>query len=295
MPNFSAASTIVCLNLAAASPLVFKHDNGSAFLAAVTEQALTEALVTQLFSPPGQPQFNGGAERGNGVLKTYTHQHAQNAGHPFRWTSDDVEHAQQLANTLSRPWGAGGLSPARAWQQRPAITPEERQVFAAALSAHRQLAAQELGLDLTAELCHADRTRLDRRALSATLQDLGYLTLKRVRRAPQKPKHLTREKLARRVAKYRREAAARESSSAENSTPPQSPEPAPAESENSAPPLQAGTPPSDTMIAASGPGAAPQTTPQAVPSARRERTITSWFRRILTPLLPFWNSAKISR
>ncbi len=104
MPNFSAASTIVCLNLAAASPLVFKHDNGSAFLAAVTEQALTEALVTQLFSPPGQPQFNGGAERGNGVLKTYTHQHAQNAGHPFRWTSDDVEHAQQLANTLSRPW-----------------------------------------------------------------------------------------------------------------------------------------------------------------------------------------------
>ena len=276
-------------------PLVFKHDNGSAFLAAVTQQALTQALVAQLFSPPGQPQYNGAVERGNGVLKTYTHQHAQNAGHPFRWTSDDVEHAQQLANTISRPWGAGGLSPAQAWQQRSPITPEERQVFAAQWNAHRQLAAQELGLDLSAELSHADRARLDRRALSATLQDLGYLTHKHVRRAPQKPKRLTRKKLARRVAKYRRQTSELKSSAAENSTPPQSPEPAPAEAENSTQPLLAETPPSDTMLAASGPSVGPQTSPQEVPSAHRERTFTSWFRRTLTPLLPFRKTANISR
>ena len=92
--------------------MVLKHDNGSAFLAAVTQQEMIDALVAQLFSPPGQPQYNGAVERGNGVLKTYTHLHAQNAGHPLRWTSEDVEHAQELANTISRPWApADSLQP----------------------------------------------------------------------------------------------------------------------------------------------------------------------------------------
>jgi len=276
-------------------PLVLKHDNGSAFLAAVTQQEMIDSLVAQLFSPPGQPQYNGAVERGNGVLKTYTHLHAQSAGHPLRWTSEDVEHAQELANTISRPWGAGGLSPAQAWQQRLPITPEERQAFTAALSVHRQTAAQELGLDLSLELSHADRTRLDRLALSATLQDLGYLTKKHVHRPPQKPKRLSRQKLARRVAKYRGQAAAPEACTTKKSTPPQSPELARAELDHFASPLLAETPPSDTMLAASGPSAALQTSPQAVPSARRERTFTSWLRRALTPLLPICNSAKISR
>jgi transposase InsO family protein len=278
-------------------PLVLKHDNGSAFLAGITQQALLDALVAQLFSPPGQPQYNGAVERANGVLKTYTHLHAQAAGHPFRWTSEDLHHAQDLANTVSRPRGAGGLSPAEAWQQRTTITPEERQAFTAALSAHRQQAAQELGVDLSAELNHADRTRLDRLALSATLQDLGYLSTQRVRRPPKKAKRLSRKKLARRVARYHRQAAGAESA-AENSTPAQSPEPARIESDNSASPLLAGTPPSDTMLAAtagSGLTAAPPTPPQAVPSARRERTFTSWLRRTLTPLLPFSKTANISR
>jgi len=276
-------------------PLVIKHDNGSAFLADVTQQALVEALVAQLFSPPGQPQYNGGVERGNGVLKTYTHQHAQSEGHPFRWTSDDVQHAQQLANTISRPWGANGPSPAQAWQERPPLTPQERQLFLAALDAHRQRAAQELGLDLAAELSHVDRSRLDRLALSTTLQDLGYLTKKHVRRPPKKPKRLTREKLARRVANYRRQRAQQKSAAAAHPTPLPLPEPAPAEHDNSVPPLLASVSPSVTMLATSGPGVAPPGGPQAVPSARRERTITSWFRRTLTPLLPFWNSANISR
>jgi hypothetical protein len=278
-------------------PLLLKHDNGSAFLAGVTPQALLDALVAQLFSPPGQPQYNGAVERSNGVLKTYTHLHAQAAGHPFRWTSEDIQHAQDLANTVSRPWGAGGPSPAEAWQPRTTITPEERQAFTAALSAHRQQAAQELGLDLSAELSHADRTRLDRLALSATLQDLGYLTTQRVRRPPKKPQRLSRKKLARRVAHHRRQAAAAESA-AENSRPSQSPEPPRTESDNSPSPLLAGTPPSDTMLAvmaSSGSTAAPPTPRQAVPSARRERTFTSWLRRTLTPLLPFSKTANISR
>lgn len=224
-------------------PLVIKHDNGSAFRADVTQQALAEALVAQLFSPPGQPQYNGAVERGNGVLKTYTHQHAQSEGHPFRWTSEDVHHAQDLANTISRPWDAHGFSPAQAWQERPPLTPEERQVFLVALGIRR----------------------------------------------------LTAEKLARRVAQYRRQRAEQKSAEAEDPTPPQSPEPTPAEPKNSAPPLLAPARPSGTMRALGGSHAAPQTTPQAIPSTHREWTFTSWLRRILTPLLLSQHSSEIPR
>lgn len=132
-------------------------------------------------------------------------------------------------------------------------------------------------MDLSAEWSHAERTRLVRFALSATLQDLRYLTKKQVRRPPKIPQRLSRKKLARRVAHDRRQAAGAESA-AENSTPSQSPEPARTEGYNFASPLLTGTPPSDTMLAAmagSGSTVAPPTPPQAVPSARRGRTFTS--------------------
>ena len=49
------------------------------------------------------------------------------------------------------------------------------------------------------------RTRhADRLALSRTLQHLGYLTKTRVQRPPKKPKRLSRDALARRLAKHRR-------------------------------------------------------------------------------------------
>ncbi len=89
-------------------PLVLKSDNGSAFIAHLMRDAMLEAVVAQLFSPPKHPEYNGTLERSNGTLKTYTHQHAIQEGHPFRWTSEDLEHARQLANTISRPWGCKG-------------------------------------------------------------------------------------------------------------------------------------------------------------------------------------------
>jgi hypothetical protein len=49
-------------------PLVLKSDNGSAFL-----------------------------ELSNGVLKTYTVSTPIHRGHPFRWTSEDLEHARGSA------------------------------------------------------------------------------------------------------------------------------------------------------------------------------------------------------
>jgi transposase InsO family protein len=129
-------------------PLVLKSDNGSAFIAEELGQALLQEHVAQLFSPPRYPQYNGSLERANGVLQTYTRQHALRAGHPFRWTTADLEHARQLANTVSRPWGHRGLSPEQAWEQRRPIEAVERAAFQAAWEAQRLRAARELGLDL---------------------------------------------------------------------------------------------------------------------------------------------------
>ena len=98
------------------APLVLKNDLGSAFIAELTQVTLLEAAVAQLFSPPRCPQYNGALERSNGTLKIYTQQQAASAGHSFRWTSDDLERARQLANTISRPWGREGPTPEEAWQ-----------------------------------------------------------------------------------------------------------------------------------------------------------------------------------
>ena len=102
-------------------PLVLKSDNGSGLhRRGRCTTCWVKRRVAQLFSPVRRPQYNGALERSNGVLKTYTDQHAISAGHPFRWESEDVDHARQLANTISRPWGARGPSPEQAWQSRAA-------------------------------------------------------------------------------------------------------------------------------------------------------------------------------
>ncbi len=179
------------------APLVLKSDNGSAFVAELTKAMLDEAAVWQLFSPAGHPQFNGALERSNSTLKTYTHQQAVAEGHPFRWTSDDLDRARTLANTISRPWGHRGLSPDQTWQSRAAITDQQRAQFQQALGEQRSIAAQDLGLDVSADLSHVDRSRLDRLAIARTLELLDYLTKKRVTRAANKPKRPSRKKLAR--------------------------------------------------------------------------------------------------
>jgi len=163
-------------------PRVLKSDQGSAFIAQVLGQLMDRCDVAQLFSPPRTPQYNGAVERSNGTLKTYTGLHAIHEGHPFRWTSDDVEHARQLANTISRPWGHKGPTPQEAWQARPTIDTSQRQTFVEQLNRNRPQAAIDLGLtDLTFQSASNQR-QLDRLAISRTLEQLGYLSMKRARR-----------------------------------------------------------------------------------------------------------------
>jgi len=186
-------------------PLVLKSDNGSAFIAEPTRATMLVAGVSQLFSPAGRPSYNGSLERSNGTLKTYTHQHAVTEGHPFRWTSQDLEEARRLANTISRPYGHAGPSPDDAWRTRTPITAEMRTRFALEYSEQLDTAATDLALDPKADLDHKDRSRLDRLGLSRTLERLGYLTKRRVDRARRKPARLTGQALNRVLAKQRAE------------------------------------------------------------------------------------------
>ena len=147
-------------------------------------------------------QSNGALERANGTLKTYTQLRAETQGHPLRWTSDDVESARQLANTMSRPWGHLGQTPDEAWQARSAITAEERTNFQIEVAARRAVAGPELGLDPQAELNHCDQSRLDRVALPRALVATGNLHFHRATRTPRKPKRLARQELAERAAAH---------------------------------------------------------------------------------------------
>lgn len=180
------------------APLIVKCDNGSAFISEAFRTFLAEQGVLLLYSPPLTPSYNGGVERSNGVMKTYTQQHAAAEQHPFRWTSDDVEAARKLANTLSRPWGYRGATPEEAWQARQRLDETERKAFREAVESERATARQELDLP-TGDLSREDQARLDRLALQRALCALGYLEMHRADRA-KKAKRLSRAELAKRAA-----------------------------------------------------------------------------------------------
>jgi transposase InsO family protein len=301
-------------------PLVLKRDNGSGFIAELTQSTLEAETVAALFSPARHPQYNGGLERSNSTLKTYTHQHARSQGHPLRWTSDDLHHARQLANTISRPWGHRGPTPDDAWQSRTPLTLEERAQFQQALAQQRQVAAVDLGLDLSTDLAHADRSRLDRLAISRTLAQLGYLTMRRVTCAPRKPKRPQRETLARKLSKHQEESPpciASESAPVECSSPKsaamlQDPiPPMPVGMKQSKVPKPARTLPSQEKssraLAPPRAGATMQAstaqrealpignlTPPLAPACG-ERAASSWWRRPFTLLQSVLKAAKIKR
>ena len=178
------------------APLVLKSDNGSAFIASLTQLALTNLAVVQLFSPPACPQYNGELERSNGTLKDSTHAQALLEGHPSRWTSHNLDQARCLANNCSRPWGPTGPTPQEAWNARTPITAEERARFLELLEQHRVPARHEVGCDGIEELNHYAKSEIDRLAISRTLQELGLLEMEAVRRPAPRAKRPKREDLA---------------------------------------------------------------------------------------------------
>jgi len=182
-------------------PFVLKSDNGSAFIAEETTDLSHRSEAAQLRSPARTPSYNGALERSNGTMKTHTPLSATREGHPLRWTTQNLEEARELVNTISRPWGHEGPAPKEAWDSRQRPTPEERLQFAAALAAHRLRVMDELGVQAD-EASADDRARVDRHAIRRTLEQLGYLELTRVHRAPKKPKRLSRDELQKRAQEH---------------------------------------------------------------------------------------------
>jgi transposase InsO family protein len=282
-------------------PLVLKSDNGSAFIADLMHDALDEQSVSQLFSPPRRPQYNGALERSNGTLKTYTHQHAVSSGHPFRWTSEDLEHARQLANTISRPWGHRKPTPDECFRDRTPISDEDRRAFQQELDRQRLVAGRDLGLTLDAELPRNDRARLDRLAISRTLQQLGYLTKTRVCRSPRRPKRKSTDELRR--ARQDQQPDERRNPPPSSTSSPDLTQDAssrqvsvvPLTNANNLKETLAPAQPADTMPAAANDLTMPVHTTPAIESTHVKWTFSSWLRRLITPLHSLGKAAKNPR
>jgi hypothetical protein len=279
-------------------PLVLKSDNGSAFIADTLLQFLATSQVSQLFSPVRRPQFNGALERSNGTLKTYTGLHAIREGHPFRWTSDDVEHARQLANTISRPWGHKGPTPEEAWLARGPIDTQRRLAFQDAMRRKRPQAATDLGLQDSPLLAASDRRRLDRVTISRTLEQLGYLTMKRQRRRKRRRERRTcAEATSRTTACTARDKPSNTASSNDSAahvdrvTLPATLEPRDARKETTG--LLARSTERVTMVSGTEARANQPTDVRSRGSPHGERSIHSWLRRFITPPLRILKAARI--
>jgi len=166
------------------APLVMKSDNGSAFRAALTKRFLDRWQVWPLYSPPGQPGYNGSIEATIGSLKKRTQHAAYLAGRAGEWTTADLDRAMQLANLVARPRGAHGPTPQQLWESRRPPTTDEREAFgAAARHLEEQFHARD-GNALEAALNHYEQAALHRRVLQQVLVERGLLTITR-RRIPQ--------------------------------------------------------------------------------------------------------------
>jgi transposase InsO family protein len=155
------------------APLVLKADNGSAFIADVTQNFLSPWGVNLLFSPPYTPGYNGAIEAGIGSLKTRTERFATRAGHPGSWTLDDVAAAPLEANATARPQGETGPTPNELWSTRRSIPAHERCWFQETAQQRRE----ELGE--TEGLSRREERRRQRQAIRRALVEHGILLFSR--------------------------------------------------------------------------------------------------------------------
>ena len=167
------------------APLVLKSDNGSAFRAEEQKTFLRRWQVWPLYSPPGQPGYNGALEASIGSLKRRTEFEAYRQGRVGTWTEADLEAARQLANDTARLGSRGGGSPSRRWEERQAPSRSEAEAFGRAVAQAEESVRHQEGIRQGQVLEHYEQTALHRRVLTQVLVERGLLTITR-RRIPQK-------------------------------------------------------------------------------------------------------------
>ena len=166
------------------APLVLKSDNGSAFRAEELQRQLGLWQVWPLYSPPGEPGYNGAIEASIGSMKRRTQQQAERSGPAAAWASAGLARARAWANATARPRGARGPTPAEAWQARRVVSAAERGAWAAWIGDLEAAARRRAGVAWDARLSHhEDQAALHRGVLQQALVESGLLTITR-RRIP---------------------------------------------------------------------------------------------------------------
>jgi transposase InsO family protein len=167
------------------APLLLKSDNGSAFRAEEQKQFLRRWSVWPLYSPPGEPGYNGAIEASIGSLKKRTEFLAYRQGRARCWTEADLEAARALANASVRPRGLRGRSPEAAWEDRRPPSRSAAEAFGRAVQQAEEAVRREEGISQGTVLEHYEQAALQRRVLTQLLVESGLLTITR-RRIPQK-------------------------------------------------------------------------------------------------------------
>jgi hypothetical protein len=185
-PQVEATAATTCAALAYlfavhGAPLVLKMDNGCSFNAGAMLALLQQAEVIALFSPRYVPRYNGAIEAGIGALKARTEAEAARHGRAGWWSFDDVAVAREQANTTARPRGPTEPTPEEAWRQRQPVTGTMRGLFLSALAKHRvEVRMEERHME--EEIVEAQEARrMERKAISRTLVECGYLQYRRRR------------------------------------------------------------------------------------------------------------------
>lgn len=178
----TAARELDLLFLLHGAPLVLKSDNGSAFRAWQWQRLLGQWGVWPLYSPPGQPWYNGAIEASIGSLKNRTQFTAWRHGHEEEWTSADLAEAQRRANERARPRRG---TAAEEWAGRRALSTEERVSFGAEVRRLEEAARRQGGVTVDAQLDHYEQAALHREVLESVLVQRGLLLQTR-RRIPQR-------------------------------------------------------------------------------------------------------------
>jgi hypothetical protein len=159
-------------------PLVLKTDNGPGFIARDTRKMLAAWSILHLRNPPRTPQYNGSCEATGGSQKNTTDDQAALAGHPRRWTYEDLQRARNIRNRLGRPWGHRGPTPEEAWRQR-LVTATQRRQLQATVNRYKKEELAQRGIPDEALLSDAAQASIDRVAISRALRQHGYLRVMR--------------------------------------------------------------------------------------------------------------------
>jgi transposase InsO family protein len=164
------------------APLVLKTDNGSAFIATELKRWATGRKVLQLYSPPVLPAYNGSIEAGIGSLKARIR--FRNPEGTPTWSADDVEAARCEANTMARPWGWQGPTPAERWQGRIPLTATERTTCRRQYERLAEKEKRKRQIPAGVTLSHRQQASIDRVAIRRMLTAKGFLFFRRSRISP---------------------------------------------------------------------------------------------------------------